>query len=424
MMRKWAKIALLAGATVIGVARRLFSHTERPVDASTSKERGNQNRGVDVKQLLWRTARYFAVFLVLMSLGGLLGAASGIIPIKASSGHWTITRWFLQFSKQRSVATHTLGMDAPALDEQRLVLKGAGTYEINCRPCHGNPSVPHPRVAQQMTPRPPYLPSTLSRWEADELFYMVKHGIKFTGMPAWPTQQRDDEVWAMVAFLRRFPGLNADDYSELVNTELLASGAALSIDQLDPKHVSRAIMTSCARCHGMDGIGRGLGAFPKLAGQQVAYLEASLQAFARGERHSGIMGPIAAGLSPDEITELARYYASLPKSTAPSAASDAVAAIERGRVIAEEGVSAKRVPACVACHGPSDVIRNPVYPKLAGQYADYLVLQLELFKKGHRGGTTYAQLMGTVAARLTAEQVSDVAFYYSSLTSTNDLPVP
>lgn len=71
-----------------------------------------------------------------------------------------------------------------------------------------------------MTPPPPYLPPKLARWEPDELFYIVKHGIKFAGMPAWPSQQRDDEVWAMVAFLRRFPQLNAEQYWQMVNGEV------------------------------------------------------------------------------------------------------------------------------------------------------------------------------------------------------------
>jgi cytochrome c553 len=66
--------------------------------------------------------------------------------------------------------------------------------------------------------------------------------------------------------------------------------------------------------------------------------------------------------------------------------------------------------------------RNPAYPLVAGQYADYLVLQLELFKKQHRGGTAYAHLMHTVAVRLTPEQMRDVALYYASLDSASDLP--
>src|SRR5690606_30483543 len=153
-----------------------------------------------------RSARWWLVrvglALPLLALAGFLVAASGIIPIKASSGHWAITEWFLEFSMSRSVATHSLGIKTPPLDDPALILKGAGHYENGCMPCHGSPALPYPRVAWSMTPPPPNLTRSISEWKPKELFYIVKHGVKFTGMPAWPSQVRDDEVWAMVAFLR------------------------------------------------------------------------------------------------------------------------------------------------------------------------------------------------------------------------------
>jgi cytochrome c553 len=346
----------------------------------------------------------------------LLVAVSGIMPLKASSGHWAITAWFLHFTMRRSVATHTLGLQAPALDAQRLVLQGAGHYETGCRPCHGSVDLPLPRIAQQMTPPPPYLPPRITTWEPAELFYIVKHGVKFTGMPAWPSQQRDDEVWAMVAFLRTLPELDAEGYQRLVHGEAAARRAVTPLaDIMRPEQVPQAVTASCARCHGADGRGRGVGAFPKLAGQRPAYLFAALQAYARGERHSGTMGPIAAGLSLDEMHELALYYSSRRQPSPPLPPQDATPASERGRVIAERGIPPQRVPACVACHGPGATRRNRFYPRLAGQYADYLVQQLELFHQEHRGGSSYAHLMRPVATRLTQQQMRDVAQYYASL---------
>jgi cytochrome c553 len=73
------------------------------------------------------------------------------------------------------------------------------------------------------------------------------------------------------------------------------------------------------------------------------------------------------------------------------------------------------VPACAQCHGPGGGPRNPHYPVLAGQYAHYLIQQLELFKNGQRGGSPYAHLMREVAPRLTSEQIREVAQYYASL---------
>jgi cytochrome c553 len=412
LLRTAVVLTTLGVVGVVAAVRLLRSPRGSPATTPSPGAHGARAGGAGAKRWLFIITGLFAV----LGLGGLLVAASGVIPIKASSGHWAITRWFLNFSKERSVSTHTLGLEVPPLDEPWLVLKGAGHYETGCRPCHGNPALPQPRVAWKMTPPPPYLPPRISKWEPDELFYIVKHGIKFTGMPAWPSHQRDDEVWAMVAFLRRFPGLDKEGYRRLAQGEAAQSGEVEPLSGLvAPDSMPRAITTSCARCHGVDGLGRGLGAFPKLAGQRPAYLFASLQAFARGERHSGIMQPIAAGLSQEEMRELADYYGSLRELSPSGPPQDAAPAIERGKAIADRGVPSQRVPSCADCHGPGATRRNPLYPELAGQFAEYLLLQLVLFKKEHRGGTDYAHLMRQVAAGLTPEQMRDVALYYASL---------
>src|SRR5688572_673399 len=121
-----------------------------------------------------------AAVLALFGAAGFLVAASGIIPIKASSGHWAITRWLLEFAKQRSVATHSLTVEPPLREAPWFVLKGAGHYEIGCRPCHGSPEHKHPRIAQHMTPSPPYLLRAAQQWEREELFYIVKQDRKST----------------------------------------------------------------------------------------------------------------------------------------------------------------------------------------------------------------------------------------------------
>jgi cytochrome c553 len=418
--RSLVLIAAFSAGAVLALVRFFESAAAR--GRSTQKQRGNEGR--NAKRWVFK----IAAFLLVAAFGGLLFVTSGIMPIKASSRHWAITAWFLNFAMRRSVVTHSFGTRVPALDDVALVAKGATHYEFGCRPCHGSPDFAQPAIAQQMTPPPPHLPWVIPQWQAKELFYIVKHGVKFTGMPAWPAQQRDDEVWAMVAFLQKLPNLTPEQYQELARGKK-ATGAV--IDELSgPNNPPQAVSESCARCHGWDAGGRGLSSFPILARQRPIYLFASLLAYARGERHSGIMQPIAAGLSRQTMSELARYYASFDSGLGATASSDSGSkkntelrsAIERGREIAMRGMPSQRLPACAACHGPSSTPRNPIYPQLAGQYAEYLALQIMLFKKGSRGGTPYAHLMRLVASRLTPEQVHDVARYYASLTSTNESP--
>lgn len=354
------------------------------------------------------------LLLAMLAALGFLGLLSGVVPIAASSGHWDITRAVLELGKRRSVDTHTLTLDAPPLASPELVFRGAGHYESGCRPCHGAPGVDRPRVALAMLPPPPNLSERVGSWQPEELFYIVKHGIKLTGMPAWPSQQRDDEVWAMTAFLRELPEMDAREYQRLA-LGAAPEDASEELARLEPARGSSRFDASCARCHGPRGRGRMPSAVPKLEGQHGAYVVAALDAYAGGQRNSGIMGPIAASLTPEERRELAGALAIAGTAPPPtSVAADSVA-LEAGEELATLGAPDRGIPPCRECHGPRQEPRNAMYPSLAGQYAEYLVLQLELFRADRRGGSSYAHLMRHVALRLGPEQMRQVAMYYAAL---------
>lgn len=359
-------------------------------------------------------------------LAALLFVSAGMMPVAASQGHWPITRALLNFTMRRSVQTHALGITSPSAEEQPLgtlamVLKGAGHYAAGCLPCHGAPGHPRAEVMLHSVPEPPYLPPMVDDWNDRELFWIVKHGIKYTAMPAWPSQRRDDEIWAMVAFLRRLPALEPAEFRRL------AYGGEAGIPESGPTRPATQpqALTNCARCHGRHGEGDGNGAFPSLAGQGEPYLLASLQAYARGDRHSGVMQPVAAGLDLDEMGTMAKYYATAEGGRHGGETTDGrsdygrddatLAAIARGAQLAQEGSAARRVASCVECHGPRPGPRNALYPRIAGQPAAYIELQLSLFKRGDRGGTAYAGIMTTVAERLEPGDIHDLALYYSSL---------
>jgi cytochrome c553 len=190
-------------------------------------------------------------------------------------------------------------------------------------------------------------------------------------------------------------------------------------DLVPPPSPPLAVVESCARCHGFAGGGRGVGAFPRIDGQRVEYLYGALAAYAQEKRPSGIMGPIAAGLASTAWRELAEYYGGrddqASRRAVETVAALDVAARERGAAIASHGIPSQGVPSCRDCHGPIAEPRNPAYPELAGQYVEYLELQLHLFKEGRRGGSPYAHLMRSVAPRLTDDQIRDVARYYAAL---------
>src|SRR5690606_31448624 len=132
----------------------------------------------------WRRALFrLAAVLVIGVIGAVGYAWTGLVSASASSGHHPLTYWFLDFAKRSAVRTQSLGIQTPPLDDPALVLKGAGHYATGCAPCHAAPGREPALVAKRMTPEPPYLPLKLERWRDRELFWIVKHGIKFTGMP-------------------------------------------------------------------------------------------------------------------------------------------------------------------------------------------------------------------------------------------------
>lgn len=352
----------------------------------------------------------------ILALAGFLVAVSGIIPLRASSGHWTITEWVLQFGMKRSIATHSLTIKVPEnLTDISLVQKGASYYEMGCRSCHGEPEMPMPRVAAHLLPKPPDLVPRIRESDPRKLFYVVKHGMKFTGMPAWPSPHRDDEVWAVIAFLLQYPELNAAQYRQLAGRDerdAATHDISLSRDRQRPP-----LVESCATCHGSDGRGRGNALIPSLAGQRGPYLRKALESYANGRRHSGMMEPVAVALTRNEVGQISDYYSRLPRAVkaAPTIALEKSDRLQRGQLIATEGIRAQRVPACLECHGPGGRRGKPEYPLLAGQPAGYLELQLTLLSEDRRGGSDHAHLMQPIASRLKPDQMRDVAAYFSSL---------
>lgn len=317
--------------------------------------------------------------------GGLLGMAllplSGLLPISAAPGQSTIIDWYFNMAAQQAITLRSLGTDVPPLDVPGMMERGAGHYEMVCADCHGSPVRPPLQLARDLSPAPPVLADRMGQWHPPaRIFWTVKHGIRRTAMPGWPSQMRDDEVWDMVAFLEQLPELDARTYAELTlpgQTE------------------------DCSTCHGENGEGR-LAGIPRLDLQSPAYLEAALKAFRDGTRESGTMIAAARRLSDAEIAELAQRYGKEVKLE--------TSAEGHGATIARSGFPERDVPACDSCHGPA---ARPDYPRLAGQDADYLRSQLELFAAlgADRGGHN-VHIMAEIVRGLTPEDMDALAAWY------------
>jgi len=339
------------------------------------------------------------------ALALLAGAAAGLFfflggyNVAASAGHWAVVKWLVPIVRDQSIARRAPGT-APALDDAARIRLGAGHFASECAVCHGIPGQPLPANAAAMTPPPPHVSTLAEDRTPEELFWIVRHGIKMTGMPAWLAPAREDEVWSVVAFLQQTGGMTREDYRRL------AYGP-------DWPASDDSVLATCARCHGLDGHGRDMRALPILAGQKPGYLANALRAFRSGERHSGIMQAVATALRNGDIRRLARHYGEARRNPLPPPPTSEM--LERGRALARDGSAGRKIPACSACHGPWPEKRNPFFPDLRGQPADYIRTQLHLFKAGERGGSEYRELMRPVARVLTDEDIEAVAAYYASL---------
>lgn len=362
-----------------------------------------------------------AVLLALQGIGALLFAWSGLYNIGASTGHWPVTERLLAFGMRNSIETQAAGLSPPDLDDIALVQRGAGHYENGCAPCHGAPAAPRNPISRHMLPAPPYLPEHVTDWTDAQLYWITRHGIKYAGMPAWPAPERDDEPWALAAFLRRLPDMTEEEYRTLAFGTSGRPAAQADRSRLEELAGPTAdVLETCAQCHGYDGRGRGTGAFPRLDIQSADYLYAALKDYAGGARPSGIMRPMAAGLDEARMRGLAAWYAARPDTPPPRPAMATTVAtadgarLALGAAIAGSGDAQRRIPRCVSCHGPGGS-RASRYPALAGQHAGYIADQLRLWQKGARGDTAWSRIMAAAAQGLGPEEIEAVGAYYASL---------
>jgi cytochrome c553 len=212
--------------------------------------------------------------------------------------------------------------------------------------------------------------------------------------------------------VRAFGGLQGLFLWSILTAALAATAAHAEDAQAAalPKHELDAKMRYCEVCHGPSARGFvGYYPVPRLAGQQVEYLENQLKSFSEQKRANNIMFNVGHVLSPAMITALANGFHDLNPPPLRDAPSDQAAA---GKKIFEDGISDSNVPPCATCHG-ADAKGNGEFPRLAGQLYPYIVKQLsDWSKERHEEAST---IMEPIAHGLTLAQIKAVAAYVNGL---------
>jgi len=155
------------------------------------------------------------VIIVVLVAIGLAVLYSGVHNVAATYPDRGLVSWALSTTMKRSVERQAAGIRVPPLDDPALVRLGFQHYREMCVECHGAPGLSMAEVGRGLNPSPPPLVEKVGNWKPSELFWITKNGIRMTGMPAWGVTHTDEQIWAIVAFMRGLPRLTPEAYKAL-----------------------------------------------------------------------------------------------------------------------------------------------------------------------------------------------------------------
>ncbi|HVS00618.1 MAG TPA: cytochrome c [Thermoanaerobaculia bacterium] len=168
-----------------------------------------------------RTAKRKTVWTVL-GIASILAAAlllflySGLYNVSAADPDAGLIQWSLQTAQERSVHRRARSVEVPDLSDPALIREGIAHYHFMCIGCHGSPGTPSSEIGQGLNPYPPELANEALKESDAEVFWVIKNGIRMTGMPAFGLTHEDEDLWALVAFLRKLPQLSQGEYQALI----------------------------------------------------------------------------------------------------------------------------------------------------------------------------------------------------------------
>lgn len=205
--------------------------------------------------------------VVAATLGGLvLGTALvgvavvylGVYDVAATGQHTAPVYWALETGMRSAVRRRARTIEAPPLTDPALIQRGSILYRTACLQCHGAPGVAPGDAAKGLLPVPNNLAQTALEWSAPEIYWVTRYGLKMTGMPAWGMRFSDEDLWAVVAFVKHLPRLTAADYRALDNGISVApavSAVAVAVDKGNPARGQLALQQhACTTCHRIPGM--------------------------------------------------------------------------------------------------------------------------------------------------------------------------
>jgi mono/diheme cytochrome c family protein len=152
--------------------------------------------------------------LLVLALGGVAFIGSGVYNIGADDHHTKIVLAIIGQLRDRSISVRSKSIEAHYVEDPQLIALGAQRYAMLCVGCHLAPGFTKSDVRQGLYPHPPNLAQEELQ-EARRAFWIVKHGIKMSAMPAWGKTLDDETIWNVVAFVRKMPDMTPETYQQL-----------------------------------------------------------------------------------------------------------------------------------------------------------------------------------------------------------------
>src|SRR4029078_9553460 len=166
----------------------------------------------------WSAGRRWGLVIgaVVLLAAAVVAIYAGLYTTAADVPHTQPFYWLLDTIRHRSVVTRARDIVVPNdLDDANRISKGAGQYAEMCSGCHLAPGMKRTEISQGLYPRAPELRRKTDRTPAEQ-FWIVKHGVKMTGMPPWGVTHDDELLWDVVAFVRKLPELTPEQYETMV----------------------------------------------------------------------------------------------------------------------------------------------------------------------------------------------------------------
>jgi mono/diheme cytochrome c family protein len=156
----------------------------------------------------------FVTALVLLVIAVAAVVYSGVFNIAATWPDNSVVEWVLHTTMKRSVQSRAgAATRPPATDEQ--IRAGAHVYSETCVYCHGGPGKDPVDIGKGLNPEPPYLADTVGDWTTAQLLWIVRNGVRMTGMPSFAGSHKDEEIANVVAFIQRLPKMTPEQYDKL-----------------------------------------------------------------------------------------------------------------------------------------------------------------------------------------------------------------